>query len=1097
MDQGKLSQYAASFATARFNDANLRGIFPPVLTMPEDKEAQASEELFSFPTYVWNIEATFSNGAIVCIRTGCSCVPRFVKIRWRLVNDIKHRTYLIYRQYRCSMWKKSTRAELDPEEDAKGSGYFSTIDERFFELLDDEKRGRFPYILTFKGGVSVELYERFVARCFYTAIGLKSSLKEILSIRSGRYAQLLQRFAKRSEIISAEIRPTPPTLADYLDKNKPPDRKEMSSLWLKETAKFDHLASALMNSAKVTKSVSLDGTRKFAKRLRFRKGQQSANLKECHLLLLARNEIGEIVNRQFVASENQGEITEFLKRIVQYNVEPTAKVGDTFTAMDDAASVSHTPDGSDLDDLNSGADILCWRNFDSFDEPTAASDNITQVMGDSNAMNHAPTDLNVRHLSSSGTTKQFEEPELDEDSDDGEMSLNEMEEDNCSIVGDEGGDILDEMTIEPLSNESLWSDATIEFPDIDEMQDILVVCDNPKAMRGCTLQSQWRDGGQQQQIHSSIFGVETLFLLERIISTLKLVCSEASFLPVQMSLCTINLRQAAAYERIPPYIDETNIFTWMKTALLSHSLVPSSKQISFLLNFMGTLASLPAEVPWRSFSYPESRSNRETWKSVFGIDAHVRKPMIAQIMSSPSKLCDDDIEIHFSISSNEIRLLRNILIQQRSVDAPWKESIYVTTVMFNSVVRASLESDQTLDLKPRSPSFIESAITKWSLLEVSERMHESINLFHIPFPKLGRIPADWTDDEKYLLDVFAKLVPTPREFRSLWAFAADMCQKVYQRTDTELSKKWENTRKKLRRKEAKNSQSAGVVDVCAETAIVDSGPTIAPLDGRAENAMVEGGGETARPQNPSIDPHEVETSQLQACGEMASDASLLEKPTSVEDNSLQCHSVQISDEDMNRIVAFADKHKNGQRFDWQRVRLYSLELGSIYSNLTPDALRQRVDYFRNRKKRSNTSSSTAKPYSSSAPNHSRGSVIEPPPSASVEAQSNGDTNSLGDPSAELRAPEPTVEHSATTCNMFPIHPSAPVETPFQSAKATLDSSTLKFKPQFGEKLPPATNKACDNCRKRKKGCDGTDRECAKKKARANCQTITNFFRQHK
>ncbi|KAI9347415.1 hypothetical protein DFJ73DRAFT_456220 [Zopfochytrium polystomum] len=614
---------------------------------------------------------------------------------------------------------------------------------------------------------------------------------------------------------------------------------------------------------------------------------------------------------------------------------------------------------------------------------------------------------------------------------------------------------------------------------------------------------------------------------ESLHSELNAICRRSMSYEVGMRVLSIfivkiNLRQAAAYERIPPYIDETNIFTWMKTALLSHSLVPSSKQISFLLNFMGTLASLPAEVPWRSFSYPESRSNRETWKSVFGIDAHVRKPMIAQIMSSPSKkgllsyfkrstvtsiesktfvdrlqLCDDDIEIHFSISSNEIRLLRNILIQQRSVDAPWKESIYVTTVMFNSVVRASLESDQTLDLKPRSPSFIESAITKWSLLEVSERMHESINLFHIPFPKLGRIPADWTDDEKYLLDVFAKLVPTPREFRSLWAFAADMCQKVYQRTDTELSKKWENTRKKLRRKEAKNSQSAGVVDVCAETAIVDSGPTIAPLDGRAENAMVEGGGETARPQNPSIDPHEVETSQLQACGEMASDASLLEKPTSVEDNSLQCHSVQISDEDMNRIVAFADKHKNGQRFDWQRVRLYSLELGSIYSNLTPDALRQRVDYFRNRKKRSNTSSSTAKPYSSSAPNHSRGSVIEPPPSASVEAQSNGDTNSLGDPSAELRAPEPTVEHSATTCNMFPIHPSAPVETPFQSAKATLDSSTLKFKPQFGEKLPPATNKACDNCRKRKKGCDGTDRECAKKKARANCQTITNFFRQHK
>ncbi|KAI9331549.1 hypothetical protein DFJ73DRAFT_70515 [Zopfochytrium polystomum] len=241
---------SVAFASPKFNDSIAKKIFPPSVKKPEDYSTKSSAELFYYPYFTWNVETALPDGKVICVRDGCSCTPSRPKILTRLVHDINHKTLLIYRQYQCSVLRKQGESAGDKGE---GRGFFNTVDDQFLQRLDDSVKNKFPYVLSLKGGVSYDLFNNYVDRCFRSDIGLRFTLSEISSLRVERYAELLDIFAKRSQNLPTDLRPIPLTLESYFEGHKAPDPKEMTALWLKETSKYDDLATALMKSARVTK----------------------------------------------------------------------------------------------------------------------------------------------------------------------------------------------------------------------------------------------------------------------------------------------------------------------------------------------------------------------------------------------------------------------------------------------------------------------------------------------------------------------------------------------------------------------------------------------------------------------------------------------------------------------------------------------------------------------------------------------------------------------------------------------------------------------------------------------------------------------------
>jgi hypothetical protein len=118
-----------------------KGAWSHSVQLPELKHSHAHSEIFTTPYFLWLPELNRPKKLPYCVK--CKCTLRVKDYKQRVVEDVNHRTNLLYVSYECTGKSKET---------------FTTISKRYFDRNGADFL-RFPYILTHKFGISKDLYE--------------------------------------------------------------------------------------------------------------------------------------------------------------------------------------------------------------------------------------------------------------------------------------------------------------------------------------------------------------------------------------------------------------------------------------------------------------------------------------------------------------------------------------------------------------------------------------------------------------------------------------------------------------------------------------------------------------------------------------------------------------------------------------------------------------------------------------------------------------------------------------------------------------------------------------------------------------------------
>ncbi|EGZ21950.1 hypothetical protein PHYSODRAFT_496061, partial [Phytophthora sojae] len=199
--------------------------------------------------------------------------------------DVDHKTVLYYARYRCT-GPHATRT-------------FSTIDDEYL-ASSPELSLAFPYLLTYQTGVSRELFH-LVYDSVLTTRGISGASSSVT----------------RSEAKNANY--SPPmlvSLEQYMEANACLDDEALQKIWLTQTEICSRLLEAHMTQCKIKRVIRLDHSQKFCSKLKVfgaqgKKDQSS----EVRMLLLAQNEIGQIVARGLTYSKNHAETAAILKPV--------------------------------------------------------------------------------------------------------------------------------------------------------------------------------------------------------------------------------------------------------------------------------------------------------------------------------------------------------------------------------------------------------------------------------------------------------------------------------------------------------------------------------------------------------------------------------------------------------------------------------------------------------------------------------------------------------------------------------------------------------------------------------------------------------------
>ncbi|KAJ3012756.1 UNVERIFIED_CONTAM: hypothetical protein HDU68_001041 [Siphonaria sp. JEL0065] len=321
----------------RFNDALTQNLFPPVLVKPDDSFGCRPAELFCRPYMVWCPESVLEGQRPGCQRPNCGCSPNILHYKMRLVQDIHHTTEIIYVEYECSKLKKDKRVaakgtDIEETEDKTGRS-FNTLASSFLEsLVDSQISKALPYILTLKAGFSKHFVVEIIDTFIRSSTGLTHGVKACEQYRSSRYYHLLEIFAARSRKMRVDnpdcLLPTPIEIGRYLQDHDIPDSKTLTNFWLEYTKDYEWAAKLLMETAEVRAKICVDGTCSFAKRMRVYVTRRSIGpngrpvvLRECRMVLVLLNEIGQVLHICFIRSENHVEIEAAFQSVYDINIK--------------------------------------------------------------------------------------------------------------------------------------------------------------------------------------------------------------------------------------------------------------------------------------------------------------------------------------------------------------------------------------------------------------------------------------------------------------------------------------------------------------------------------------------------------------------------------------------------------------------------------------------------------------------------------------------------------------------------------------------------------------------------------------------------------
>ncbi|KAI9344218.1 hypothetical protein DFJ73DRAFT_960991 [Zopfochytrium polystomum] len=226
----------------------------------------------------------------------------------------------------------------------------------------------------------------------------------------------------------------------------------------------------------------------------------------------------------------------------------------------------------------------------------------------------------------------------------------------------------------------------------------------------------------------------------------------------------------------------------------------------------------------------------------------------------------------------------------------------------------------------------------------------------------------------------------------------------------------------------------------------------------------------------------------------------------------------ICDLHMHEILPVCGQFKEWRLYNWKVVRQYAATLQASYGNIRTDTLRQKVNRFRPTALQNGTvsttdtcasltSSSITERECSNFPNErSRETLNETVVEQQCVAEFSDLHHTSSTPAVELLTVQSSDRHTLTAkaqSNSESVGHQQEVTAAFPEQSNTLRSTPaiglLPKQSQTADRQAAfanaRSNTACENCRKRKKGCDGSDKDCSKKRARTGQPGISTFFAQ--
>ncbi|KAJ3279309.1 hypothetical protein HDU76_009550, partial [Blyttiomyces sp. JEL0837] len=106
----------------------------------------------------------------------------------------------------------------------------------------------------------------------------------------------------------------------YMTLHKPPSRHMLTNCWLKQTEAWVMAAKVLRRSIEVKKAIQMDGTYKYAKKVKVNIDGANHSADETTVLYIAINEIGQVIDWSWMKAESHDQIRPFLQNIVRNHV---------------------------------------------------------------------------------------------------------------------------------------------------------------------------------------------------------------------------------------------------------------------------------------------------------------------------------------------------------------------------------------------------------------------------------------------------------------------------------------------------------------------------------------------------------------------------------------------------------------------------------------------------------------------------------------------------------------------------------------------------------------------------------------------------------
>ncbi|KAJ3306417.1 hypothetical protein HDU76_004820, partial [Blyttiomyces sp. JEL0837] len=392
---------------------------PPTIEFPKISNEDPNN-IFKVPVF----DFVLPKGKVPCIE---SCKPIKQKTLARLVHDIDHVTIVHFEQYKCragqkrrdaNKARKSTNGQDHQASDKEDSGdddddcddgdgnneeeevedeecifgdeeevegddgpiTFNTLNPLFIKKLPKKVQSAFKYILSHKTGFSRKLVKEVLFENITTGGGVEGARNILQKRRAARYAELLKRFAHHQKEVNWNEKEqrvimihsaNPISAPGYFKIHKLPDHASMRDVFLRFTDPLAKLSLLFRRSLEVRSSIILDGNFKYTKLMKIKVEGEFVQSDQWHLLMVAMNEIGQVIAYKLCKAESHEELEGLLCEIKKYNLRPPGTTTSTFNFGDSTCAPYNDDDDGGCDgdtaddDVNGGDSVDGAENLDS------------------------------------------------------------------------------------------------------------------------------------------------------------------------------------------------------------------------------------------------------------------------------------------------------------------------------------------------------------------------------------------------------------------------------------------------------------------------------------------------------------------------------------------------------------------------------------------------------------------------------------------------------------------------------------------------------------------------------------------------------------